>query len=389
MGVPIRYNIRSLLERKATTAMTAFGIALTVAVLVITLALISGLRATFAASGHPLQAVVVRKGLTSELASSITQEAVNEIRALPQLQRNADGQPLASPEIVSVINLVSVDSPSGMNVGVRGLLPVGGEMRGIRIQSGRMFSPGQRELIVGAGIAKRYPTAQIGSKLRFGRGDWIVVGVFSGSDNASAIASEIWCDLNQFRADLDRQGGVSSLLVRAQSTGALENLITSIDTNRRLNASALNQTQYYASMTKSGAPLEVLGFMIATVMAIGSGFGAMNTMYAAVSRRSREIATLRALGFTRGSILRSFIAESVALSLFGGILGCILALPVNNMTTGVGNFDTFSEIAFNFTITPTIMLYGLTFAGVIGAAGGYLPARSAARRDLITTLREG
>ena len=389
MGVPIRYNLRSLFERKATTAMTAFGIALTVAVLVISLALMSGLRATFAASGHPLQAVVVRKGLTAELPSDLTQQAVNEIRELPQVQRDADGQPLASAEIVSVINLVSVDSPAGMNVGVRGLLPVGAEMRSIRIQSGRMFSSGRRELIVGAGIAKRYAAAQIGGTLHFGRGDWLVVGVFSGSDNASAIASEIWCDLNQFRADLTRQGSVSSVLVRATSPGALENLVTSIDNNRRLNATALNERKYYASMTSSGAPLEILGLMIATVMAIGSGFGAMNTMYAAVSRRSRDIATLRALGFTRGSILQSFILESVVLSLCGGILGCLLALPVNNLTTGVGNFATFSEVAFNFTLTPMIMLYGLTFACVIGAIGGYLPARSAARRDLIATLREG
>lgn len=388
MGVPIRYNLRSLWERKGTTLMTAVGIALTVAVLVISMALMAGLRATFAATGDPLQAIVLRKGLTSELSSDLTHEAVNEIRNMPQIRRNPGGEPLASPELVTVINLPSVDSPSGMNVTVRGMLPIGRELRSIRLLSGHPVEPGQRQVMVGAGIARRYPAAQLGKSLHFGRGEWVVVGIFTGTDEASAIASEIWCDLNQLRSELDRQGGVSSLLVRTTDSSAISSFVSAVSDNRRLGADALREPAYYASMTSSGAPLAALGFMIAVIMAVGSGFGAMNTMYAAVARRAREIGTLRALGFSRFSILRSFMFESMMLSLFGGILGCLLAWPVNNVTTGVGNFATFSEVAFKFRVSSDIVTNGLIFAVVIGALGGFLPARAAARRDLVSTLRE-
>ncbi len=306
-----------------------------------------------------------------------------------QVAWSGDGQSLVSPEIVTVMNLPSVDSPAGMNLTLRGLLPIGLEMRDVQIVAGAMFRSGQREVIVGQGVSKRYPSAQLGSTLKFGRGEWTVVGIFAAKEEMAAVASEIWGDLNQVRSDLDRQGNMSSALIRAQSSADLDTMVKLVEDNRRVGAHIVKEREYYASMTSSGAPLEVLGIAIAMIMAIGSGFGAMNTMYAAVARRGREIGTLRSLGFSRASILRSFIFESMMLSLLGGLVGCALALPVNNLTTGVGNFATFSEVAFRFKVTWDVMAQGVLFAVVIGALGGFLPALAAARRDLITTLREG
>ena len=388
MGVPLVYNLRNLVERKATTLMTATGIALTVCVLVTAMALMNGLRSAFASTGNPLQALVLRKGGTAELSSVVQEPAFQLVKLKPGVARSATGEPLASPEMVTVINLPSVESPSGMNVTVRGMLPIGVSIRSLSTTAGRWFNPGIREVVVGQSIAKRYPAARLGSKLKFGRGEWLVVGVFSGGD--SAVNSEIWCDLNQLASDFNRQGAAKAgVLVRAKSPEDLDKLIDDIKNDRQLNATAIKEQEYYASLTSSGTPLLVLGTAVAVIMAIGSGFGAMNTMYAAVARRGREIGTLRSLGFSRISILLSFMFESIVLSLLGGILGCLLALPINGLTTAVGSFQTFSEIAFQFRIGITAVLVGLGFSAFIGALGGFLPAFAASRRDLLKSLREG
>jgi putative ABC transport system permease protein len=386
MGVPIAYNLRNLVERKATTLMTATGVALTVAVLVGAVALVTGLQSVFAATGDPLQAIVLRKGGSAELNSVVQEPAVQLIRLKTQVARDGN-EILASPELVTVINLPSFDNPTGMNVTVRGLGQVGIHMRKISIQSGQWFHEGRREVVVGESIARRYPDAALGKKLRFGRGEWEVVGVFAGGQ--SAVNSEIWCDLDQLGGDFDRQGNWSSVLLRADSTSNLDKLIDDIKNDQNLGATALKEQEYYANMTSAGTPMEVLGIAVAVIMAIGSGFGAMNTMYAAVARRGREIGTLRSLGFSRGSILRSFIFESVVLSLLGGVLGCLLALPLNGLTTAVGSFQTFSEIAFKFHVGLIAIAIGLAFAVIIGTLGGALPALAASRRDLLQSLREG
>lgn len=255
MGVPLAYNLRNLVERKATTLMTAAGIALTVCVLVIAMSLMNGLRAVFASTGHPLQAVVMRKGSTAELNSSVSDSAYQLIKLLPGLATLDDGQTMASGEVISVINLPSVDSPSGMNVTVRGLLPAGVKMRNLSTTAGRWFQPGLREVVVGKSIAKRYPAASLGSTLKFGRGRWQVVGVFDGGQ--SAVNSEIWCDLNQLSADFDRQGNMSSVLIRAKSPADLDNIISAIKDNKQLNAEAVKEQAYYASLTSAGQPMQV------------------------------------------------------------------------------------------------------------------------------------
>lgn len=386
MGVPISYNLRNLVERKATTLMTAFGIGLTVAVLVVSMALTAGLKNVFGGTGDPRQAIVLRKGVDAELTSSVSSEAYQIIRRMPGIAATPGGEPMVSPEGLTVVNLPSVDSPDGMNVTVRGLLPIGLAMRDVALVRGKMFDTARRQIIVGESIAKRYPGARIGKRVRFGRGAWDVVGVFQVGD--SAANSEIWADLDQLRGDFETQGGSSSLLVRAQREAMIPSLKKAIEDDQRLGSAVIGEKEYYAKMTSSGAPLQVLGFSVAVIMAIGSAFAATNTMYAAVARRAREIGTLRALGFDRRAILCSFIAESICLALIGGLLGVLIALPVNGLTTGVGSFVTFSEVAFRFRIGPGAILGGLMFATVIGALGGFLPAWAASRKSIVATMRE-
>jgi len=387
MAIPVSYNLRNLKERRMTTLMTALGIALTVAVLLAVLALVNGLRTAFEASGHPLHVLVMRKGSTSELVSNFTRQQFQDLKFKAGIARDAAGEPMVSLEMVTVINLASVDAPDGINVTMRGLTPMGLAMReNAKLVAGRWFEPGKREVVVGKSIASRFPDARLGGKLRFGRGDWEVVGVMDAG--RSAINSEIFADLNQASSDYNRSEALSSALVRATDAVTVAALVNDLESDKRLNVSARTEKDYYESQTQSGAPVQFLGIFVSIIMAVGSCFAAMNTMYAAVSRRAREIGTLRVLGFSRASILASFLLESLVLSLLGGLIGVILVLPLNGITTGIGNFVTFSEIAFDYRISPTIIAIGLTFAVILGALGGLFPASNAARKEILTALRE-
>jgi putative ABC transport system permease protein len=386
MAIPVAYNLRNLVVRKTTTIMTALGIALTVAVLLAVLALVNGLRTTLASSGDPLQIVVMRKGSESEIVSNFTRTQFQDLKFKPGIATGANGQPLASLEVITVINLSSTETGEGTNVTVRGLQPAGLEMRrGVKISSGRWFQEGKRELVAGKTAAERYPEAQLGRKVRFGRGDWEIVGIMDAGRGAQA--SELWGDLNQIGGDLQRLEVLSSALVRATDAVTAKALANDINNDQRLNMNAVSEEEYYAAQTQSAAPIEYIGIFVAVIMAVGSAFAAMNTMYAAVARRSREIGTLRVLGFSKGSILLSFFLESVLLSALGGVLGCLLVLPLNGITTGIGNSN-FSETAFNFHVSGTIMLAGIAFAVVLGASGGLFPASNAARKEILTALRE-
>jgi putative ABC transport system permease protein len=386
MTIPLAYNLRNLVVRKTTTIMTALGIALTVAVLLAILALLNGLRTTLASSGDPLHILVLRKGSDSEIVSAFTRQQFQDLKFKPGIAPGRDGQPLASLEIVTVINLGGGDNQEGANVTVRGLPPAGIEMRAnVRIAGGRWFEPGKREVVVGKQIAARYPEAGIGRKLRFGRGDWEVVGLMDAGSGAQG--SEIWGDGNQVSADLQQQESLSSALVRATDEVTAKALIDDINNDQRLSMNARSEREYYEEQTASAAPIEYTGIFVAIIMAIGSSFAAMNTMYAAVARRAREIGTLRVLGFSRGSILWSFFLESVLISGIGGVLGCLLVMPLNGITTGVWTAN-FSETAFSFHVSTRIMLGGVGFAVVLGSIGGLLPARMAARKEILTALRE-
>src|SRR5262245_53576156 len=276
MAIPISYNLRNLVVRKTTNLMTALGIGLPVAVLVADLALVEGLSTAFKTTGHPLQALVLRKAANSELGSSVTREAFQTMKANPGIALNNTGEPLASPEIVTVINLPSVDSPNGMNVTLRGLAQVGIQMRAVKINRGSWFQPGQRQIVVGKSVAKRYPNAQPGKSLRFGRGEWQVVGVMDAGE--SAINSEIWGDLNQISADFNREAQINSVLIRASDASAAKALVNSINDDRQLNVSAIAEREYYERQTAAGTPLKFFGILVAVMMAIGSSFAAMNVM---------------------------------------------------------------------------------------------------------------
>ncbi len=257
MAIPISYNLRNLVVRKTTTIMTALGIALTVAVLLAVLALVNGLRTAFESSGNPLQILVMRKGSTAELSSAITREVFQDLKSEAGIARDGD-QPMASLEMVTVINLPSVDSPDGMNLTLRGILPMGIKMRDdLKIQDGRWFRAGQREVVVGKSIAKRYPGAQLGKKLRFGRGEWEVVGVMDGG--RSSVNSEIFGDLNQTSSDFNRADGLSSVLIRATDAATVPALMNSLNDDRRLGVLAQTEKSYYEAQTNSGAVLQYPG----------------------------------------------------------------------------------------------------------------------------------
>lgn len=386
MAIPLAYNLRNLAVRKGTTLMTALGVALTVAVLLTTMALIEGLDNMFAESGNPLQVLVMRKGSTSELTSSVTRQSYQDIKFKPGIARSAKGEPLVSLELVAVVNLPSIDNPDGSNVAIRGLSPVGLEMReGITLTAGRWFQPGRSELVVGKSIAARFPDAQLGKQIRLARGTWQVVGVMDAG--VSASNSEVFADVNQMSADSNRTETLSSMLVRATDEVAVAALVNSLEEDRRLGVTAITEKDYFAAQSRSGALFKYLGTFVALIMAVGSAFAAMNTMYAAVARRSKEIGTLRVLGFSRLSIMLSFLIESLLLAALGGLMGILLVLPLNGFTTGISS-TTFSEVAFNFRVTPTIMAYGMIFALFMGALGGLFPAGNAARKEILTALRE-
>jgi putative ABC transport system permease protein len=289
--------------------------------------------------------------------------------------------------MITVIALPSEDNPSGNNINLRGVSRMGIEIRdGLKIESGRWFTPGRREVVVGKALAERYPGVQIGNKLSFGRGEWEIVGVMS--QGKSAINSELWVDLEQGASDYNRSDVLSSAIVRAVDAAGVQSLINNLKAEQQLNVDAQTEQAYYDAQMVSAAPLQFLGTFVAIIMAVGSCFAAMNTMYASVARRAREVGTLRVLGFSRGSILTSFFLESLLLSAIGGIIGCILVLPLNNISTGLGNFVTFSETSFSFQVTPPIMAIGVGFAVFLGAIGGIFPARTAAKKEILNALRE-
>src|SRR6266545_1779058 len=385
MRIPLNYNLRNLAARRTTTIMTALGISLTVAVLLAALALVDGLRAAFASSGNPLNLLVLRKGSTAELSSTITQEIYRDLLFKEGIGTQV-GEPLVSLELVTVVTLPRNDKPAGANVTLRGLLPVGIALRDVKLQDGRWFQPAQREVVVGSSVARRFPDAHVGRRLRFGHDEWDVVGVMNAGQ--SAMNSEILADLNQVSTDFNRRGQYNSVLVGAANVASVPGLADSLNNDQRLNVTALPEKEYYERQTAAGAPMLNLGIVVSVIMAIGSSFAATNTMFAAVARRGKEIGTLRVLGFSRRSILLSFLIESLLLAGLGGSVGCVLTLPLNRVTTAIGNFTTLSETAFRFHVGFSSVVAGIAFALVMGAAGGFFPARMAAKKEILQALRE-
>ena len=387
MAIPISYNVRNLRLRVGATVMTACGIALTVAVAVFILSLLAGLKHAFVTSGDPLNVLVIRKGSQTELQSGIDRESFNTIRYLPGIAKATDGDSLVSGEFVVVIVIPRKDGTGETNVTVRGMGPTGLQLRPtIHLVQGRWFNSGQREIVVSQSISKRFSNANLGDEIFFGKGKWKVVGVFDAAETAAS--SEIWADVNQMGADFERFSAFSSVLVHATDPVAATALKNRMNDDQRLKLESYLEPDYYAEQTKTGAPIQFVGTIVAIVMAVGSCFAAMNTMYAAVAYRSREIATLRILGFSRPSIITSFVFESVLLALLGAALGLLLMLPFNGHTTGTANALTFSETVFSVRITLGVMITAIVFAITMGLFGGIAPAWHASRREILAALRD-
>ena len=387
MAIPIKYNIRNMRLRKGLTVMTALGIALTVTTAVFIMALLAGLQKAFQSTGNPLNVLVLRKGSTSELTGPFPQENFQTLKTLPGIAKDKNGDPLVSGEITVVIVLPRKDGSGEANVTVRGLMQDGLELRStVKLADGRWFTPGQREVVVSKSIRKRFTHADVGDSLEFGKGSWKVVGVFDAG--GMAYESEMWGDVNQMTSDFDRQGVYSSAYLRATDPVAADALKHRVTDDQRLKLDSMLEPEYYATQTKSGAVIQFIGWLVAAIMAVGSSFAAMNTMYAAVAYRSREIATLRVIGFSRPSILTSFVLESLLLSLLGAIVGIILMLPFNGMTTGTQNQVTFSEVVFGLQMTPGVVTAAIVFALVMGLFGGIFPAWHASRREILAALRD-
>lgn len=395
MAIPISYNIRNLKLRKGLTIMTALGIALTVTTAVFLMALLAGLDKAFLTSGDALNVLVMRKGSTAELSGGFDANLLPTLKTLPGIAKNAQGDPLASGEWVVVVVLPRKDGTGDVNVSVRGLMPAGLELRldeknsksqpRLKLLEGRWFSTGQREVVVGKSIHDRFSGANVGDTLDFAKGQWKVVGVFDSG--GTAYDSEIWGDVNQIAVDFDRQGNYASVYLRATDPVAADALKNRVSDDQRLKLEGTLETEYYEKQTSSGGAIKFIGTVVAIIMAIGSSFAAMNTMYAAVAYRSREIATLRIIGFSRPSILTSFVIEALLLSLLGAIVGIVLILPFNGHTTGIGNSLTFSETVFSLQLTWRVVITAVAFALVMGLVGGFAPAWQAARQDILTSLR--
>jgi putative ABC transport system permease protein len=372
MAIPISYNVRNLKLRKGLTVMTALGIALTVTTAIFLMALLAGLQRAFVSSGDAKNVLVLRKGSEAELQSGFDHTLFATMTALPGIAKDSRGEPMVSAELVVVIVLPRKDGTGEVNVTVRGMMPDGLELRpSVKLIEGRWFQTGQREVVVSKSIRSRFSHANIGDTMEFGKGSWKVVGVFDAG--GSAYESEVWGDVNQMAADFDRTDGFSSAYLHATDPIAADAL--------------KNRVEYYAKQTRSGGPIKVIGIVVAIIMAIGSSFAAMNTMYAAVAYRGREIATLRVLGFSRPAILTSFVLESLMLALLGALAGILLMLPFNGMQTGTSNAVTFSEVVFSLQITPMVAASAIAFALIMGLVGGFAPAWHAARQNILTALR--
>ena len=388
MAIPIVYNVRSLGARWTSTVVAVLGIAGTVAVFVAMLSLARGFEATLTASGSPRNAIVRRAGATSEMDSSVMLEQVRVVEDAPGVERG-DGGPLVSPEVVVIASFPLRGRGVEGTAQVRGVSHKALAVRPtVKIVAGRAFQPGLSELLVGRNVAAAYEGLDLGRTIRFGGGTWTVVGVFDSG--GTAYDSELWCDYSVLRQVYQRPLNMyQSATARLTSPDALTGFKDALTADPRVTVQIDREIDYYAKQSRQLTTLiTVLGSIIAVVMGIGAVFGALNTMYSAVAERSREIATLRALGFGSGTVVLSFVLESLCIALVGGLLGCIVVLPLNGLTTGTINWQTFSHLAFAFRVTPDLLAMGIAFALLMGLIGGVPPAVRAARAQIAFALRE-
>jgi putative ABC transport system permease protein len=390
MAIPLKYNLRNLVARKTSTGMTAFVIGLVVAVFLCVLALVQGVTRTLSVTASTRNVLAMRVGSQAEMQSVITRDQADQIASMPGPERTAAGKPYVSAELITLINVPREDGKTNSNVQVRGMAPIGLESRpGVKLVDGRMFTPATNEAIVSRNLSKRFANMTVGETLKTGSFRWVIVGLFDAQ--GSAYESEIWTDVSDLQQQTKRNI-YSSVFIRLPDDEAAARFIETIKGDQRLKLEGKTERKYYDEQMITGDPIKALAFIVGLFTAIGAAFGAMNTMYAQVSARTREIGTLRAIGFSRRSILVSFVIEALMLCLAGGLLGVAFTFLVFNLfltkPTGTMNFRTFSEVLFNFRMTPQLIAGGLAFALAMGVIGGLFPAARAARLKITTALRE-
>lgn len=388
MAIPLVYNFRSVKARWTSAIVAVVGIAGTVGVFVAMLSLARGFKATLVSSGSEDNAIIMRAGATSEMTGGVTIDTLKVIQDELGIARSADG-PLLTAEVVLVAPIPLISTGTDANVEVRGVSKNVLEIRkNVKIVEGRMFTPGLTEVVVGKNAKASYAGLTVGNTISLGSMKWKVVGVFDAG--GSAFDSDIWGDAHLIGPAFNRPDTYfQSITAHLTSASAFQQLKDAATTDPRLNVDVSREIDYYSKQSNRLTRLiTVLGGLVAAVMAIGAVFGALNTMYSAVSERGREIATMRALGFGSPSVVFSFVIEALLIAFVGGLVGCIAVLPLNGLTTGAMNLQTFSHVAFAFRITPELLTRGIVFALTMGLLGGILPALRAATLPVATALRE-
>lgn len=381
-------NLKSIPQRWAPSLVIVVGLAGVVAVFTALLAMAVGFESTLKANGRTDVAMMMRGGSDSELNSGLARDDVTLMKLAPGIRKGADGRPLASAEMMVIAELVRQgDKANGANITVRGVEPASFALRPqLKIIAGRMFQPGLRELIVGHGVAQKFQGAELGQTLRMRGSVWTVVGEFESGDSHD---SELWTDVGVAQTTFNRQG-FSSVLAQLDSPGSLATLKASLQADPRLSVDVQTEQDYYSSQTKQfRQQIGVLAGVVTLIMALGAIFAALNTMYAAVATRGKEIATLRALGFGGLAVLTSVMVEALVLALVGGVLGAVIAYVLFNGFTVSTLGQNFTQVVFAFRVTPGLVMTGLIIAVVIGMIGGLLPAIRAARLPVTTALRAG
>lgn len=392
MALPLKYNFRNVIVRWRTTLSTVIGVAAVVSVVILLRALAKGIEANSASTGDPRNLLVVRKGSQAESGSLVTREQFRILQFFEGIERNVTGDPMISAELVMLVNAPRLGGGGEANTLIRGVTPRGIDLRSrVTLVEGRWFELGKREVTVARKLAGRFAGFQVGGTIKVGAAHLRVVGLFDGA--GSAFDSEGWMDADEARAIFDRGEMYSSILLRPKDAAAQRSLTLRITQDRRLALRAEPESEYYSQQTATALPFNILAGLLGTAMAVGAVFAATNTMYASVAARTREIGTLRVLGFSRSSIVISFLIEGAVLSGLGGLLGCALSFSLyvyviaRGITFGTIDFQSFSETVYQFRVTPDLMLTGLVFSVLIGLVGSLLPALKAARLPVITALK--
>ncbi len=385
MALPLKYNLRNVIVRWRSSMATVLGIAAVVAVFIVLRGMARGLEASSGNTGDPRNVLIVRKGSQAESGSLVSREHFRTLLYMEEVARNERNEPVISAEVIVMVTAPRRDGSGEANVLLRGLTPRGMELRPqVSLVAGRWFEPGHHEAVVSQRLARRFAGFEVGGTIRAGPTTLAIVGQMDGG--GSAFDSEAWLDADEARSIFERDQ-YSSILVRPRDEAALIRLVKKVEEDKRLTLRAEREVEYYAKQTLTAKPIKIVASLLGMAMSLGAVFAAMNTMYASVASRTREIGTLRVLGFSRRTVVACFVIEGGLLAGFGGLVGCLLSLLMNGYSAGTLDFQSFAETVFQFRITPDLMLLGVAFSVAIGVAGSLLPALRAARLPVISALK--